>query len=238
MIPKLDDETLMAYADGALGPGEAAAVEAALAADPEAAATAARFRATGTLVRAAFDEALAEPVPPALARRVRAAARAAEAERHALAHQRRHRRELALAASVALLLGLGGGAWLARGGDGALPGLAAALATTPSGARVALPEGAALVPLATFRGRDGRWCRTFARIVDGGAGEGAACRDADDGWRLVFLLPDRPAGGRSGQAYAPAGEEPSLAEGLAGQLRGGEPLDAAQERDLIERRWR
>ena len=114
MTRKLDDETLVAYADGALGPEEAAAVRAALAADPEAAADVDRFRASARLVRAAFDDTLAEPVPPTLERRIRAAARAAAAERHALDAlvRRRGRRPLAIAASVALLLGLGIGSRL------------------------------------------------------------------------------------------------------------------------------
>ena len=236
MTPKLADEILMAYADGALGPEEAAAVEATLALDPEAAATAARFRASGALVRAAFDETLTEPVPLVLERQVRAAARAAEAARHRLVHRRRSRRELVLAASVALLLGLGGGAWLARrGGDGTLPGLAAALATKPSGVRAVLPDGGTLAPIATFRDREGRWCRTFTQIVDSQPGEGAACRDADNGWRLVFLVSDQPTDGRD---YAPAGAEPSLAESLRDQLQTGDPLNEAQERDLIDRDWR
>ena len=162
MTRKLDDETLMAYADGALGPEEAAAVRAALAADPEAAADVDRFRESARLVRAAFDDTLAEPVPPTLERRVRAAARAAETERHALDAlvRRRGRRPLALAASVALLLGLGIGSRLGHpAGDAALPGLGEALAGTASGVRASLPDGATLTPLATFRDRDGRWCR-------------------------------------------------------------------------------
>ena len=215
MTRKLDDETLMAYADGALGPEEAAAVRAALAADPEAAADVDRFRESARLVRAAFDDTLAEPVPPTLERRVRAAARAAEAERHALDAlvRRRGRRPLALAASVALLLGLGIGSRLSPGaGDEALPGLGDALAGTASGVHASLPDGATLTPLATFRDRDGRWCRQFARAADGRTGEGVACRDAEGGWRLAFLVPDGTAAGRD---YAPAGEEPSLADGLA-----------------------
>ena len=90
---------------------------------PGAAADVDRFRESARLVRAAFDDTLAEPVPPTLERRVRAAARAAEAERHALDAlvRRRGRRPLALAASVALLLGLGIGSRLgpAAGDDGA-----------------------------------------------------------------------------------------------------------------------
>ena len=238
MTRKLDDETLVAYADGALGPEEAAAVRAALAADPEAAADVDRFRESARLVRAAFDDTLAEPVPPTLERRIRAAARAAEAERHALdvLVRRRGRRPLVLAASVALLLGLGIGSRLGPAtGDAALSGLGDALAGTASGVQASLPDGATLTPLSTFRDRDGRWCRQFARAADGRAGEGVACRDAGGGWRLAFLVPDGAAAGRG---YAPAGEEPSLADGLAGRMRAGEAVGDAQERDLIGRRWR
>lgn len=238
MTRKLDDETLMAYADGALGPEEAAAVRAAVASDPEAAADVDRFRESARLVRVAFDDTLAEPVPPTLERRIRAAARVAEAERHApdALVRRRGRRPLAIAASVTLLLGLGIGSRLGRpAGDAALPGLGEALAGTASGVQASLPDGATLTPLATFRDRDGRWCRRFARAADGRTGEGVACRDAEGAWRLAFLVPDRAA---AGPDYAPAGEEPSLADGLADRMRAGDPLADAQERDLIDRRWR
>ena len=101
--------------------------------------------------------------------------------------------------------------------------------------RATLPDGATLTPLATFRDRDGRWCRRFARAADSRTGEGVACRDAEGGWRLAFLVPDGTAAGGD---YAPAGEEPSLADGLADRMRAGDPLADEQERDLIGRRWR
>lgn len=215
---KLDDETLMAFADGALDTEQAREVEAALAGDAAARATVARFRATRGLLEAAYPE---EPAPELLERRVRAMARR-ERRPAAPAYGRWG---LPLAAAVALTLGLAGG-WLAaqRGGDP----LTAALERTPSGTAVALAEGGALTPTETFRDREGRWCRAFEQ----GGATGAACREPGGAWRLAFLV---PAG--QGDAYAPAGEGPEPGDALLGALRAGAPVDAATERALIAGGW-
>jgi surface antigen len=66
-----DDETLMAYADGALDAATAAEIEAYIATDPEARETVDTFRGTGPLVHGAFDDALTAPLPPGLVELIR-----------------------------------------------------------------------------------------------------------------------------------------------------------------------
>ncbi len=70
------DETLMAYADDALPPDEARAVEAALTGDAALAAKVAMFRRTRMRSCEALLPLAAEPVPDALLARIRAAAAA------------------------------------------------------------------------------------------------------------------------------------------------------------------
>ncbi len=60
---RIDDETLMAYADGDLPLLEAKRIEAAMADDPVLAARVARFRAVRRALRTAYDDVVKEPVP-------------------------------------------------------------------------------------------------------------------------------------------------------------------------------
>ena len=222
MPMKLDDETLMAYADGTLEPERLHAVEEALAGDAAARATVERFRATGALLALAYPE---EPVPELHERRVRAKVRPPNG--------RRPRRTLPLAAGVALTLGLVAGWSVARHG---VDPLTAALGRTPSGESREIADGRAITPTATFRDTAGRWCRAFEEVRARGKALGAACREADGAWRLVLLVPEGVA--MSGDGYAPAGEEPSPGDALLATLRAGEPVDAATERALIRGGWR
>ncbi len=68
---KPTDETLMAYADGELEPVRSAAVEAAMAADPEIARRVERHKALRKKLGAAFDPVLNETVPDALISAIR-----------------------------------------------------------------------------------------------------------------------------------------------------------------------
>jgi anti-sigma factor RsiW len=95
-----DDSTLVAYVDGELDAATAREVERMLESSPAARNTVARLRASASLVRAAFADAVHEPPPPGLIEMLHAA-KPARAPR---------RFSLPLAASIALLLGLGLGA--------------------------------------------------------------------------------------------------------------------------------
>lgn len=60
---RIDDERLMAYADGELPALDAKRIEAAMANDPVLAARVARFRAVRRALRTAYDDVVKEPVP-------------------------------------------------------------------------------------------------------------------------------------------------------------------------------
>lgn len=95
----IQDHELHAYVDGVLAPERRAAVEAYLAANPDAAQRVKDYRAQNTMLRAALDPALSESVPAGLAVRPRAAARP-------------WRRHAGIAASLVVAAALG---WFARG---------------------------------------------------------------------------------------------------------------------------
>jgi hypothetical protein len=242
---KVSDEMLMALADNELTADRAAQVRAAIAADGELARRFAQFAETRSLLSRVHHEAIAEPVPAHLLAAV-AAADAADARVVPL----RPRppagwRRLALAASVALMLGGVVGFTIARltapaGHAGlalvgpAAPALAAALERDLSGGRRAFGQGEISV-LHSYPMADGRPCRDFLIAGEGADGtfSGLACRE-DGIWRLRLVLAHAP---RSPGALQPAGSDPLVQE-LLDRLGGAAPLDRAGEAALIARGWR
>ena len=230
-----EDELLMAYADGELDPERAAAVEARIAADQAARDKVHRFRETAALVRAAFARDLDEVVPPSMEAAIRRAADTAAPSRILPFRPRPRvagiaRFALPLAASLALVVGLGGGWWIGQGhGDQ----LAAALETAPSGQAVSIADGA-ISPVSSFRDRDGRWCREFQRSGTEAA-SGVACRIGQGRWRTELQVANESG---SPTDYAPAGEGPSPLDATLERLGAGQPVDPAAEAQAIAGRWR
>jgi hypothetical protein len=226
VVTDMDDATLMAYADGELDATQAAGVAAAAAADPAVAARIEMFRRTRAALAAHRAPA---PLPGALAdslaARIRAASAAPAAPTATLTGEAAARvvplspRRLAmawpvaLAASLALAVGLGTGLRLGgpgQDGPGATvtalgaPGLAAALGTLPAGERMTLSDGTELAMVASFRAPDGALCREFETVrAEADTLVSVACHDASDGgaaWDVRFALAAAPDSG----GYAPA----------------------------------
>ncbi len=193
--PRLDQQ-LMAYADGELPPEEAAAVEAQLARDPAARERLRLYLETAALTRAAFQEALREPVPARLLAAVQKATADAAGEHtgrpFAVASRRPWRRwpGLALAAGLAALMVVG---WWSLG-PGSGDELNRVLARVPAGEQVA-----GIRPVLTVVTADGRLCRRYRVEREDGAGEGLACREREGDWRVVLWVEGLD------QGYAPAG---------------------------------
>src|SRR5271170_5141281 len=96
-MPELDENTLVAYVDGELDAATAREVERLLDGSPAARNTVAKLRSSAALVRAAFADAVHEPPPPGLVELLRTAKPSRRPQRYALP----------VAASIALLIGLG-----------------------------------------------------------------------------------------------------------------------------------
>jgi anti-sigma factor RsiW len=243
----ITDETLMAYADGVLDAEEAREVERAMAADEALAARVAALADARRAVKAAH--AAPEPVPEALLKRVQALAEADAARRSAVAagtvvdlSARRRPAplwKLPLAASVALAAG-GLAGWFAAQQAGAPagigiaglddPAIVRALGEAASGERVALPGGAELAAIATFRDGDGTLCREFEYDRDRtGTIVAVACR-GQDGWdvRLAVAAPAAEDGG-----YAPASSLDTL-EAFLAATGAGAALSPEEERAALE----
>lgn len=240
------EETVAAFLDGELDGEEAERMAHIIETDGEAQAVAERIREQNRLLREAFDAPMREEAPPAMRAVVEAASRVTP-----LASRRRRGpaktaswAPMAMAASVALAVGLGAGFSLAPRGavtgapgvGGAGPALAAALESAPSGVA---QNG--VRPLASFPVTGGGVCREFETAASGEAPAafGLACREPD-GWRVLAAVAATagnapppsdgfaPASGAAVDAIAP----------LLDALGAGVALDAAAEQAAIEAGWR
>lgn len=225
-----DDVELMQFADGALDAGRAQRIRAAAALDPALRARIESFVASRRVLGRAFDEVLERPLPTALRDTVLGmpAARPSAQRRRARAPLR-----WALAASLMAALALG---WYAqRPAPPALLALAApALERGASGSVQSLqtPQGVVeVLPLASYRADDGRYCRDFrAHRVEPAqdSAQGRACRSDDGSWEAVRIA----AAPRADEtAFVPAAGAPDAAPAL-------HRLDAAQEAQALASGWR
>lgn len=243
------DEVLMAYADDELDPRTRAAVEAAMASDPEIARRIAQHRALRSHVHSAFNRVLEEPVPARLLKAVRSDP-SGSAKSNVVPLRRRRvgrwgwQQWTAIAASLlvgiiagrlALVRSRGSGPIVVRSGRLLAGG---GLADALSDQLVDSQPAAGPVRIdVSFRSKSGQYCRTFTlRQPDPLAG--LACRAGDD-WRLRVLARAESAGGSSGGGYRQAASSmPPAVVAAVGNLIAGEPLDAQAEAAARGHHWR
>jgi len=238
----IDPELLAAYADGELGPAEAAQVEAAIAADPALADQVAAHRRLRATLSDHFAPIVDMPVPERLTAMLApkdnvvslASVRAArEEERARRAAPSRWMMGGALAAS--LVLGLfvggqfpGGGPIVSRDGQLVASGaLDKALTTQLASAQ----NGASTRILVSFKTGDGRYCRGF----ESGTTAGIACRDADR-WTILRSQASGPMAASGG--YRQAGSADADIMAAAQTMAAGPALDAGAEKAARDTGWR
>lgn len=220
MHDAVTDEQLMAFADGVLDPDRAAAVQAAIDADPELARRAAMFRDSAALL-AGLGQALPSDVPDRVAARARElaaetrapapvadlATHRARAEAAPNAARRVPLWQVPLAASIFLAIGITAGSLIPRSGPGPgqlaaldAPAMQVALRTLPSGEARALDSGQVTM-IGSFANAEGQLCREFE--YDPPTGQtvvSVACHDGGAwGVRMAVLAAPVDATG-----YAPA----------------------------------
>ena len=257
---KLNDETLMAYADGELNEADRKAVEAALADDPAAREDLRVFVQSADALRGAFDEALKVPPSEELLAMIREhqadTKRASSLGSLAGFFGDLMRPAPALAAGLALAVGLGSGVILtdspmsdepqpvlARIGDDAV--LQEALERSPSGQMIDLAslDGSAqhtVLPLSSFMDRRGHFCREYEEVIvargETHATFGVACRASDGAWRNEALMAHWLAVPGSNEKWVPA--EGADISRLIDAMIDGAPMTAAEEANAIGRAWR
>ncbi|QYK41043.1 MAG: hypothetical protein KF887_16875 [Paracoccaceae bacterium] len=223
----MDDEStimLMALADGELSPEDAAPLLARVAADPALADRFAMFVATRAMAREALE---AGPVPDRLVQAVLAAPVGAEV----IPLRPRPAARLipmALAASLALAVGIGGflaGRTAAPGMAGGDPAerAATALAALPTGSEGVFDGGTARV-LGSY-GTDLGLCRLLDLSIDDGRSERAVVCRGDDGWAVALAVTSGAA-----ESFVPASETAvELVDGLLDRIGAGAALDPVAE---------
>jgi hypothetical protein len=243
----LDDETLMAFADGQLAPDEAAKVTKAVTSDPTVAARVALFAQSRLAVRDALGAP--PPVSDALTARIRAMAEADALRRVgdtgstnvvSLASRRRMVPvwQLPIAASIALGVGFLSG-WTGSTGDqptGGLsiasldnPALILALDTEKAGARTQIGEGAEVAMIASFLDQDGSLCREFEQDTAGRTMVAVACH-RDEAWSVEFAV---ATAAPDADGYAPASSLDAL-DAWLNASEAGPPLSDAEEAAALD----
>ena len=235
----IDEEMLVAYADGELDPEARAEVKRALAADAELRERLQRQQRLRTRLAAHYGPVAEEKVPERLTALLGGGGGEKVVDL-AAARVRRSRPlwQTVTALAATLVLGLFAGQMLPRGGSGpfavedgtmvARGALAEALDTQLASSQ---PQDAATRVGVSFEAADGRLCRTF----ESAAASGLACR-GDESWQLVMTAPG--AAPAAGGAYRQAESGNMLVMQAAQELMAGEPLDAEAERSARDAGWR
>lgn len=234
---QLDDETLIAFADGELDAPRRRAVEAALAADPLLREQLERQQRLRARIAAHYAPVADEPVPERLSALLSGGAEENNVVSLADARAKRARPmwQTLTALAATLVLGLFAGSLVPRGSgpvaveNGAMvargnlaEALETQLASTQAGAGTRIGV--------SFAAADGRFCRTF----EAPALAGLACR-GEDGWQLVTTA--APAGGAAEGGYRQASSGSRLVLEAAQEMMAGDPLDAEAERRASEAGW-
>ena len=244
----LDDETLMAFADGELDEVSAARVARAIADDPELAKEVEMFRAARARAAEALQPLAREPVPAGLSlsvaamierdREARAAAnsppRVVPLRREAVRRRSAPAWLMPMAAAIVLLVGGSGGYFLGSQLTAPVPAefasiddpaIIQALSEIPSGKAVDVPgTGRTIEPVLSFQLEDGTLCREYK--LKGPDAKGVisiACLEQNN-WKTHLLM----AATRPEEGYVPAGSAETIDAYLA-SIHAGSPLDGPAE---------
>ncbi|TAK40584.1 MAG: hypothetical protein EPO27_20770 [Betaproteobacteria bacterium] len=242
------DDDLMAYVDGELDAGTAAAIEAALAQDAALAGRVARQRQLRSAVHAAFEPVLAEPMP----QRLLAAARGTPAAAPARARRWSGFEWGAMTASVAIGAVLGAVFVIEVRKAAPDTGPAADFVADATGLRargalaLALTEQLAATQAAdapvkigsSFVSATGEYCRSFTLAPAAATPRlgGLACRRSG-AWRLLAVA-DADRGGGAPDQYRQAGAPipAPVLRAIEDRIQGS-ALDADAERVARQRGW-
>jgi hypothetical protein len=264
-MKRLSDETLNAFADGALAEDARAEVEAQLQGDAEARAVLEKLRRANALAIEAFAAPMQEAPPQALIDTIiKRPGQGTAPDRGALRLSQQARawsvRDYALPLAAALALAVGITAGFVLGRQPVQPPGQLALGPIPAGSTLHLlleghPSGSSLEivgsrgaagrfsVVATFRDRHARACREVELLAPDSDQQAVmaavACRHAVAGWVVEGATRLAGAAQTAIQQFEPSGvPEKDALEGLLTMLGAQRALSPAEEKGLIGRGWR
>lgn len=227
---QVDDETLMAFADGELAEPEAGRLRLAIALDPALAARVEMFRKTRAAI-AAIDP---PPLPTGLEDRIRALAAQPAAQKPAAEvadlAAARHRRsvpfwQLPAAAAAALAAGVLFGQFMMSPPGSGDQALFAALDGLPSGESRSV-NGTELSMIASFRDGAGTLCREYEATNGGRVTVAVSCRE-DGVWAQRLQIAAGPSEG-----YSPASSLDILDAWMDANAAAA-PMSAEEEAEVL-----
>ena len=245
MSTEWSDAEIAAWVDGTLEGHDAERIERIMAQDPKARAYAEKVWESNEQLRAAFGAPIDEPVPAS----IKGAILGAPGQVTALPRRRWQAewRPMALAASLALVIGAGAGGflWTPEGsrmiavlGDAPLEGpLHEALEGLPSGTL----STAGVRPMLTFRDQDGRACREFEVVgeLPDDLEFGIACRQAPTGtWYVEMVVAAEVPENLPDTGFAPAsGAAGDALDAMLDALGAGPAIGPDEEARLLGAGW-
>ena len=233
----IDDETLMALADGEITGDEAARLNDLISEDQDLAARYALFSQSAHWVK---EASLANPdaaVSPDLEARIREMAASAPPQADNVVPLRPLKRQwgpMAIAASLALAVGLSAGLFLSSGAPTSQgPALTAEmrdrLDTLPSGAQAEFADGERLTIVASFTDGARAFCREYEIATPGSPDYvSVACRE-NDTWQLRFAV---ATSGDTG-GYSPAASLETL-DAFYAAAGASQPLAVEEEQQFLK----
>lgn len=229
----IPDERLSAFLDAELPEAEMDAIRQAVADDERLAERLAELAMVDELVALSAASIDAQPLPAAVNQLLSTSKPGARVIAFPLARRARQfiQSNLAIAASVMLVMAVGAFQWLSPKHDH-WQAVAQLLETGRSGQLLMASDGSRLNARLSFTDQQGDYCRQFQLRDRAGMSEQIACRRQGE-WQSVASVPVKPSA--PGNYQTASGGSP-LDERLD-QMISGEPLDAAAEVAAIATHW-
>lgn len=232
----ISDEQLSAFLDQELSDQDMSRISEALIVDLDLADRLAKLAVTDELVKAHARSIDSAPIPDSITRLL-STNNVVNISWWRRAHQQ-IKEHAALAASIALLLGMGFG-YLIPGGSPAgstypdWEHLASFLDSTPSGTTMAVTTDTKLVNRFSFLDSEDNYCRQFALQATSTASENVACR-VEGKWELIVTA---QTSGVYNQAEYSLASGASLLDSTLDAMMVGQALSLDEEEALIRQRW-
>jgi negative regulator of sigma E activity len=247
-MTQITDEQLSAFLDGELPEDEMETVAAALENDPSVAARLETLASVDTDLKEMFATTDKKPIREDTMALIDAALGEKDTETDtdnvvafkpktkAAAPQPQSWWPQAVAASVALVIGLAGGSYLTGGStEQSSTAVFAALDANISGEQVSLPSGDTLEATLTFAAQNGGYCREYKLTTAESSSRNVACNNSGD-WAVVATVMTENAEAATG--YIPASDSDKAINAVITGLIAGDVLSAEAERLLIKAGWK